>query len=77
MKIETKFSIGDTVWFMKDNKPRSFTVNSINVNIYDTPTGCNYGVERIKSVRYSDFGEHQTQFESDCFATKEELIASL
>lgn len=26
MKIETKFSINDTVWVMKDNKPHSICI---------------------------------------------------
>jgi len=35
MKIETKYSIDDTVFFMKDNHVESFVVKSINVGITD------------------------------------------
>ncbi len=76
MKIETKFSINDTVWVMKNNKPHSICIYGIRVNVSAYPTGC-YGIGISQNVSYFDFGNHESVNESDCFATKEELLASL
>lgn len=76
MKIETKFSINDTVWVMQDNKPHSICIYGIRVNVSAYPTDY-YGIGISQNVTYFDFGNHESVNESDCFATKEELIASL
>lgn len=76
MKIETKFSINDTVWVIKDNKPHSICIYGIRVNVSAHPTGC-YGTDISQNVNYFDFGNRESVNESDCYATKEELLASL
>lgn len=76
MKIETKFSINDTVWVMKDNKSYSICIYNIRVNISAYSMDY-YSTGISKSVTYSDFGNHVNVVESDCYATKEELVASL
>lgn len=76
MKIETKFSINDTVWVMKDNKPHSICIWGIRINVSAYPTDY-YGMGVSQSIVYSNYGNHESVNESDCYATKEELIASL
>jgi hypothetical protein len=76
MKIETKFNINDTVWIMKGNKPYSICIYNIHVIVSAYPTDY-YGTGIKQNVTYSDFGNHVSVNESDCYATKEELLASL
>lgn len=76
MKVETKFSINDTVWVMKDNKPHSICIYGIRINVSAYPTG-SYGIGISQNITYFDFGNHESVSESDCFASKEELLASL
>ncbi len=45
MKIETKFSINDTVWVMKDNKPHSICIYGIRANV-----SAYYGHENETSI---------------------------
>lgn len=33
MKIETKFSVGERIWFMHDNKPISKKILAINIGV--------------------------------------------
>lgn len=71
MKIETKFSIGDSVWVMKENKPYEFFVTQIAIHSWTIPMGgCNTAVHYIDS-------RHDKYSESACYASKEELLASL
>ncbi len=76
MKVETKFSINDTVWVMKYNKPHNICIWGIRINISAYPTDC-YGIGVSQSIVYSNYGNHESVNESDCYATKEELLASL
>lgn len=67
MKIETKFNIGDTVWFMYNNKCTSKEVIRIDVCINgDMEIQYTFSMQGLLCV-----------FEQYIFATKEELIASL
>jgi len=34
MKVETKFSVGDTVWIMKNNKPIEDEVTALSVSAW-------------------------------------------
>lgn len=44
MTIETKYNIGDEVWFMEDNKARSRVIWAIKVTHYgENLTVLNYG----------------------------------
>ncbi len=77
MKIETKFSIGDSVWVMKDNKPQRFPIFFINVSAsgsMNAPVGIN---PVYATVRYSSTDGEFDIPESACYASKEELLASL
>jgi len=66
MTIETKFQPGDTVFFMKDNKVRSQIVKRVNAYAYST------GEVEVAVGMDSDSSREEL-----CFATKEELLASL
>lgn len=70
MNIETKFNIGDEVWIMKDNKPFSFKINQISVNI---TTNQNYHNPLDIQIKYSKEHVIDWIYEGKCFATKEEL----
>jgi hypothetical protein len=74
MKIETKYSIGQEVWFMKHLVPTRDRVFEIRIT---KPT--RKAASKIK-IRYglkkSPFVANKV-LEEDLFATKEELLASL
>ena len=71
MTIETKYNIGDEVWFMFVNKPIKGTVAKIDVDIAKTGDRYieHYKVE-VSDVWYCKIGQL-------LFPTKEELIKSL
>lgn len=73
MKIETKFSIGDSVWVMKDGKPYEFTVRSIHTHTIFYVRSMKTTVIYSESPCIEDF----CHTESDCYASREELLASL
>jgi len=66
MTIETKFKPGDTVFFMRENKICSQAVKRVNAYAYSTGE-----VEVVVSMDSDSLSEEL------CFATKEELLASL
>ena len=76
MKFETKFNIGDHVWYMKDNKPIEVVISSID--IFEVGTNQNHikytARNTIHSVSWLD---HQHLFEASLFRTKEGLLQSL
>lgn len=73
MQVNTKFNVGDKVWFMHDDKVNHQKITSILVRIgleiyppEESPTiGIVYNFNKI------------TKDEQSVFPTKEELIASL
>lgn len=71
MIIETKFNIGDEVWFMKENKPTKKVVNFIEIVTASTTSKSfiQYGLKMEDTV------ERVT--EKHLFSTKEELLKSL
>lgn len=74
MKIETKFNIDDTVWFMHKEKPTTKTVRSMKVH----SGKCLVGITD-PLIEY-DFNEHDAKGykdEKQLFPTKEELLQSL
>ncbi len=70
MIIETKFDIDDTFWVIKNNAVTECTVISIRFG-KDNHTNKNGYI--MYSPTFADNWIH----ESNCFKTKEELIASL
>ena len=71
MTIETKYNIGDEVWFMKENKPTKRVVDFIEIIAASTTSKSfiQYGL-KIGSVV-------ERVVESHLFPTKEELLKSL
>lgn len=72
MKIETKFNIGDIVyWLNKNNyKIEKFEITQINTCFYSNCT------ESIEYVGYTK-NHSGTEYESNLYKTKEELISNL
>nr|UWH96384.1 MAG: hypothetical protein [Bacteriophage sp.] len=69
MEVKTKFNIGDTIYFMYDNKVCNSSVRSVSVWIGKESTDIKYYMDRDK-------GRIPITEDESC-ATKEELIASL
>lgn len=71
MRIETKYSIGDVVWVIWDNKIQSTKVNRINIECslaHKGSFGQMYMVDAIPG-RWNEL--------KDVFATKDDLIDNL
>jgi len=83
MKIETKFNSGNEVWFMFKNKPHKDTVTNFFVDCsYKGGSDTGWGgrcYPILISYRFTPDGQSGlvTKDESECFPTKEELLASL
>lgn len=75
MTIETKYNIGDEVWFIKDNKVQSLKITQLNVLMNLLPKTDGHGCEIVQVVDYSDRKTVLAEYE--CFSTKEELLKSL
>lgn len=71
MIIETKYSIGDVVWLMKENKPTKRVVDFIEIITASTTSKSfiRYGLKMGNEV--------ERVVESHLFPTKEELLKSL
>lgn len=66
MQINTKYSIGDTVWLMYDNKPYRGKIEIIGITVAEGAIYIEYKVRIDGLLKY--FAEN------DLFATKEELM---
>lgn len=71
MTIETKFNIGDEVWFMFLNKPIKGTVAKIDIDIAKT------GDWYIEHYKVEVDGCWHCKIGQSLYPTKEELIKSL
>ena len=77
----TKLAIGDTAWFMQDNKAVGMAVARVDIQDLVPP----YQQKSSVSVQYGfhvknakgDFERWHHEYEHQVFATKEELLASL
>lgn len=69
MKIETKYSLGDKVWYIFSNKVESSTIESIYLTIGENnrPKPTQYRLNR----REEDFEENKL------FSSKDELLKTL
>ena len=70
MTIETKYNIGDEVWFMNDGEPTSERIVRIDVERYEQKQYVEYTVV-LSDVILTSF------YEQELFPTKEELLKSL
>lgn len=75
MKIETKYNIGQKVWFMWDNKATQREIIGVAVHIEGDLQAEEYEVEHLEGEDGVLYG--LTLKLEDLFPTKEELIKSL
>jgi len=70
MTITTKYSLDDTVWLMHKNRATTRKVISVtvfqHVNVERADVGIKYGLIDLENV-----------FESELFASKDELLSAL
>ena len=72
MKINTKFSLGDTVYFMRDNKVKIGHICKIKVEYFEPNWYSeNYYLKEDNGLNPPCFNK------SELFSTKEELIEQL
>lgn len=71
MKLETKYDIGQEVWFMKENKIRSCGVYGLKVNREYT------GSKGYTNTISYCLNSHGIYDEELLFSSKEELLKSL
>jgi hypothetical protein len=75
MEINTKFNIGDKVFYIHNNKLCKGVVRDIHVLVF--PVGLKRNISISYSIRNSFNIEIADFFEKDLFETKEELINNL
>lgn len=71
MKIETKFNLGQEVWFASHLHHIKGIISEISINAYHNKTMIVYGVD------YENYIGHSQKEESELFPSKEELLKSL
>lgn len=76
MTIETKYNIGDEVWFMYENKATTMIIEYIEVICGFKLNKHGDEVREIK-VTYLDISASHRLSEHKLFPTKEELLKSL
>jgi hypothetical protein len=73
MTIETKYNIGDKVWFMHQNLAKSAIIVKIDIIVEISMNDTNI----YKNIWYSLFNYQSSYAEQTIFPTKEELLKSL
>lgn len=78
MIVETKYSTGDTVWCMYDNKPIQGTVYKIIIDVVGKKDSAPF----ISIEYYVDYDHHCVMdririIEKELFSSKDDLILSL
>lgn len=68
--------LGKTAWYMENNAVHSAKVVGINYRKFLESDGF-YGDKVCQTTSYDLYGVNRFFYESEIFATKEELIASL
>lgn len=71
MKIETKYNIGDEVWFASRLHYIKGVISDIIINAYNNKCMIVYGVD------YKNYIGHSHKEQSELFPSKEELLKSL
>lgn len=75
MIIETKFEIGDTVWYMLDNKVANSKIHSIKINVENSRfTHITYNIGWVTTAFSSTYVYKE---DKDIFTTKQDLLDSL
>lgn len=73
MTIETRYNIGDKVWFMHENKVKTEIIIKIGVVVERDMNSQYVG----KSIQYGLYSVSYPYAENHLFPTKEELLESL
>ena len=68
MKVNTRYSIGDTVWKVLDNRVVRLTIDGVLVITNEFGTVIKYSVSGTGNERY---------YETELFTTKKELLTYL
>lgn len=74
MKIETKYNVGQEVWFMEDNKVKNEEILKLSFIKDGTNESVIYYFFKIE---YNMLKHERFISEQETFATKEELVNSL
>jgi len=79
MQIETKFDIGDTVFFIEENKVQQATIKRISINVNESNSQFGYGYKPDARIRYSTDSSNLSKYknEEQLFKTKQDLLDSL
>ncbi len=72
MDIKTKYDLGQSVFFMKDNKVETSAIKQISIDVW-----YNKDEEIRMRIHYYLFSADQFYEEDNLFLTKEELLKSL
>ena len=72
MDIKTKYDLGQSVFFMKDNKVETSAIKQISIDVW-----YNKDKEIRMRIHYYLFSADQFYEEDNLFLTKEELLKSL
>ena len=70
MIIKTKYNVGERVWYIDDNKVKSNQLACIDIS-------CHNSIEPRTEILYTPANSFRNYCESEIFASKEELLASL
>ena len=74
MEIKTKANIGDTTYFLADNKVVTAIVKYLNIEVAEQTT--QFGPKEDTTIYYNtDIGNRV--YEKDIFLTKQDLLDSL
>lgn len=74
MKIETKFDIGEEVWFFWGGSIICASILKIYINGYITKTDCSVEITYVTEQSQESYDEWN---ESEIFGSKEELLEHL
>lgn len=79
MEIKTKYSIGDTVWYIEDNRVHKGKISKINNTITSVMTSKLgwYQKTTYNLFNYFSFKPKKEYYENELFPSKEELFESL
>lgn len=76
MEIKTKYSIGDKIFFLFENRVQQSVVEKINVELSE-PSVIDSGISIYYKVPFNDVMSDLQLRENKVYDSKEELIASL
>lgn len=73
MNLKTKFNVGDSVWFIYNNKVENKEIYSIDINVNSKNTVINYDISLFPEKPHATTKKP----ENTVYKTKQELLDSL